>query len=57
MAVLEYGIFSRQDPIRVQLEIKLEAQLEGDADVWFSRGDGPNDSVVSRTFPWRLEGI
>lgn len=57
MPMLEYGIFSRSEPIWVQLEIKFVAGLEGDADVWFSPGPGPGGSVVMRTFGWNIQAI
>ena len=57
MPVLDYGIFSRFEPIWVQLEIKFVTGLEGDADVWFSPGPGPEGSVLMRTFRWRIQVI
>jgi hypothetical protein len=55
MPVLEYSIFSNQEPIFTQLEIRFDTGLEGNADVWFSPGPGPDSSVVQRTFPWRIQ--
>jgi hypothetical protein len=57
LPAIDYSIFSRFEPIWVQLEIRFETGLEGDADVWFSPDAGPASSVVERTFPWRIEGI
>ncbi|MGK9236327.1 hypothetical protein KXS07_31385 [Inquilinus limosus] len=55
LPTLDYSIFSRLEPIWVQLEIKFVTGLEGNADVWFSPGPGPGSSVVMRTFPWRIQ--
>jgi hypothetical protein len=55
MPVVNYGIFSRREPIWTQLEIKFVTALEGGADVWFSPGNGPAGSDVTRTFPWILQ--
>ncbi len=57
LPVLEYSIFSRSEPIWVQLEIKFVTGLEGDADVWFSPGPGPEGSVVMRTSRWKIQGF
>jgi hypothetical protein len=52
MPVLEFGIADRRVPIWVQLEARLDVQLERNAQIRLSPEVSPADSVVFRTFGW-----
>jgi hypothetical protein len=57
MPLIQFALADPNLPIWIELEVRFDMQLEGASGIAFSPGNDPSQSVVLKTFQWKIQPI